>query len=215
MKAAILTSPDQWFEPYAMKLAREMDRAPLYRHHDEVQEPIDCLFILAYHQLVPEAVLKRHRFNPVVHESALPKGKGWAPLFWQVLEGESDITFTLFEAGDSADSGDVYLQRTLSLNGYELNAELREKQARTTHELCLAFFRSPAVYLPPRPQSGKSTYYPKRTPADSRLDINRSLRDQFNLLRIVDNDSYPAYFDIDGRRYRLKIEAVDESEKDQ
>lgn len=212
MKVAILTSADQWFEPYAHELAREMDQAPLYHDHRDIKEPVDCLFILAYHRLVPASILRRHRFNPVVHESALPKGKGWAPLFWQILEGKSEIVCTLFEAQGSADSGDVYLNMTLYLTGYELNKGLRDKQARMTREMCLAFYRSPEAYLPPRPQTGESSFYPKRTPADSRLDVDRSIREQFNLLRTVDNNAYPAFFDIDGYRYRLKVEAVDNSE---
>ena len=210
MKTAVLTSPNQWYVPHAETLARELGGVPIYFDHAHVEEPLDCLFILAYHRLVPDSVLKRHHFNPVIHESALPEGKGWSPLFWQILEGRSDIVFTMFEAQGSADSGEIYMQRTLSLTGYELNAELRYRQARLTHDMCLEFYRSTESFLPPHPQSGDPSYYPKRNPADSRLDIDRSIREQFNLLRIVDNEEFPAYFDIDGHRYRLKIEEVDD-----
>jgi methionyl-tRNA formyltransferase len=55
-------------------------------------------------------------------------------------------------------------------------------------------------------QSGESSFYPKRSPADSMIDINKTIIEQFNLLRIVDNERYPAYFDWLGKRYYLRIE---------
>jgi methionyl-tRNA formyltransferase len=38
------------------------------------------------------------------------------------------------------------------------------------------------------------------------LDPQKSLAEQFNILRVVDNDRYPAFFEWNGRRYNLKIE---------
>ena len=64
----------------------------------------------------------------------------------------------------------------------------------------------PAIVLSGIEQSGESTYYPRRGPEDSRLDVNKSLREQFNMLRVVDNDRYPAFFEIAGERYFLKVE---------
>jgi len=58
----------------------------------------------------------------------------------------------------------------------------------------------------PTTQSGVESFYPKRTPKDSNLDINKTIKEQFNLLRIVNNEEFPAFFEIDGHRYALKIE---------
>ena len=45
--------------------------------------------------------------------------------------------------------------------------------------------------------------------SDSRLDPDDTIAQQFNLLRVVDNERYPAFFELLGRRYILKIEAAD------
>jgi methionyl-tRNA formyltransferase len=58
------------------------------------------------------------------------------------------------------------------------------------------------------PQAGLPTYYKRRTPEDSELDPDKPLRDQFNLLRVADNDQYPAFFRHLGHKYVLKIEKV-------
>ena len=56
-----------------------------------------------------------------------------------------------------------------------------------------------------RKQEGVPSYYAKRTPKDSELNINKSIKDQINLLRTVDNDNYPAFFRYKGMKYILEI----------
>jgi methionyl-tRNA formyltransferase len=139
-----------------------------------------------------------------VHESDLPKGRGWAPLFWQILEGRNKIPIVLFEATEKMDSGDIYIKDFIKFEGHELHDEIRKKQAEKTIELCLKFLNKYGK-LKPKKQKGSPTFYRKRTPADSELNINETIKNQFNLLRIVNNDQFPAFFYYKGHKYILKI----------
>ena len=206
MKIAILTSPNQWFIPYAKELNNEIINSVLFFNHENMVDKFNIIFILSYHKLIPRKYLKQNEHNIVIHASALPHGKGWAPMFWQVLEGKNKIPFTMFEASDGIDDGDIYLQEELILNGYELNSELRDKQAKHIIKMCLEFLNNYEKYKIPKRQIGEESIYSKRNKKDSVLDINKSIKEQFNLLRIVDNESYPAFFEIDGHKYILKIE---------
>ena len=142
----------------------------------------------------------------VVHESDLPQGKGWSPLTWQILEGKSHIPVTLFEAAERVDSGPIYAQRWLEFKGHELLDELRYGQAAATRELCRWFVDNyPESAAEACEQSGEESIYPRRRPADSALDANQTFAEQFNLLRVVDNQRYPAFFDWCDRRYELTI----------
>ena len=208
MKVAILTSPNQWFIPYAEKLGHKIEHAKLFFDHQDIEENFDIIFILSYHRIIRKEYLKKHKHNIVIHASALPQGKGWAPMFWQILEGKNEIPFTMFEASFGVDDGDIYMQKSLVLTGYELNSELRKKQAEFIIDMCLDFLKNYDKYKLPVPQKGKQSFYEKRSAVDSELDINESIKDQFNLLRIVDNDAYPAFFEINGRKYILKIEEL-------
>jgi len=49
-------------------------------------------------------------------------------------------------------------------------------------------------------------YLRKRTPEDSRLDLNKTIAEQFDLLRVVDSKRFPDFFDYRGKRYLIKIE---------
>lgn len=208
MKIAILTTPNQWFVEYALLLEKQLKNSKLFLNHQDIDNSYDIVFILSYHTIIEKKYLQIHKHNIVIHASKLPKGKGWAPMFWQILENKSEIPFSMFEAGEGIDDGDIYMQKTLSLSGYELNHELREKQAMFIIQMCLEFITNYQDRKLPKKQSGLESFYVKRTNQDSKLDINKSIKEQFNLLRIVDNENYPAFFYKDGHKYTLQIHEV-------
>ncbi|WP_434637945.1 methionyl-tRNA formyltransferase [Sulfurimonas sp. NW7] len=209
MKIAILTSQNQWFIPYAEELNKKIQNSKLFFNHFLINDNFDILFILSYHKIIEEKYLKNNKHNIVVHASDLPAGKGWAPMFWQILEGKNDIVFSMFEASNGVDDGDIYMKKTLHLDGDELNHELRDKQALFTIDMCLEFINNYEIYKHPKAQKGEESFYPKRSTKDSELDIQKTINEQFNLLRIVDNEEYPAFFYKNGQKYILKIEKAD------
>ena len=170
----------------------------------------DFFFCLGLGQLMPDAVRGRFKHVLVVHESDLPNGRGWSPLTWQILEGENGIPVTLFEAEADVDSGPIYAQQWMQFEGHELIDELRAAQASATRELCRWFVDEyPESAQQAQSQSGAPTYYQRRRPADSELDVEKSLADQFNQLKVVDNERYPAFFTMHGEQYVLRIKRAD------
>ncbi|MDB4346482.1 UDP-2,4-diacetamido-2,4,6-trideoxy-beta-L-altropyranose hydrolase [bacterium] len=175
--------------------------------HDPAQLSTgDVCLLLSCSRLITAERLALHRHNLVVHESALPKGKGWSPMSWQILESAENIPVTLFEAIPQLDAGDIYLQKTIKLNGNELSEDWRNIQGNTTIQMLLHWFDNYAsLIVNSRSQSGMASNYSKRTPRDSELDVTKSISEQFSLLRIVDNKSYPAHFFLNNCKYTLLI----------
>ena len=207
MKIQVLVdNPNSWILPYAKQLVSKIHdefgiSASLLHLHEEVKKG-DLLFLLACEQLFKKLDYNTH--NLVIHESDLPKGKGWSPLTWQILEGKNNIPITLFEAETTVDAGAIYLQDVIALSGHELLTEIKHQQGLKTIELILQFIRKRAT-ISGKDQEGESTFYAKRGPKDSQLDLHKSIDEQFNLLRVVDNERYPAYFIKDGYKYTIKI----------
>lgn len=199
---------NSWIVPYVKKLKLLLDEAQhetkIIHLYEDIEEG-DLAFFLGCETIVKQNILALHSNNLIVHESRLPKGKGWSPLTWQILEGKNVIPITLIEADSKVDSGDIYFQDEIVLQGHELLPEIRHFQGEYTIKLVLRFVNQyPEVFG--TKQEGESTYYSKRTPKDSELDINKTIKEQFNLLRVVDNERYPAFFLLDGVRYYIKIE---------
>ncbi|MDE3742217.1 formyltransferase family protein [Maribacter polysaccharolyticus] len=207
MKIQILVdNPYSWILPYSKQLILEIYnefglKATLLHKHEDVVKG-DLLFLLACEKIFKNLDYNSH--NLVIHESDLPKGKGWSPLTWQILEGKNKIPITLFEAAVAVDAGKIYLQDYIELVGHELLTEIKHQQGLKTIELIIKFIRN-KTRISGKSQKGVSTYYTKRGPNDSALDIHKSIDEQFNLLRIVDNDRYPAFFEKNGQKYIIKI----------
>ena len=207
-KIAILTSKTSCYVSYVQELISDLKvkgyKVKLIFDANDSRTSYDVVFILSYFNIVSEEFLEKHKYNLVVHASALPKGRGWSPLFWQTLEGKEKIPIVLFEANRGVDEGPIYIKDYICLKGHELHDEIRRIQAEKTAELCKNFLKDHKKIVPKK-QKGKATYYRKRAPKDSELNINKTIKEQFNLLRIVNNEEFPAFFYYRGQKYELHV----------
>jgi methionyl-tRNA formyltransferase len=210
-RITILVDNDSWVLPYAQELEKELAvlscPVRLIRESKDIDEGW-INFMLGCTRIVGADLLKKNQHNLVVHESDLPRGRGFAPMAWQIIEGKNEIPICLIEAEAEADTGVIWIKDEIKLSGTELCDEWRVRQGEKTVELCKRFVTEYGSIIP-HPQEGEPSWYPRRRPADSRLDVKISIEEQFNLLRTVDSERYPAFFDLAGRRYLIKIEPVD------
>lgn len=208
LNIGIVVDADSWFVQYTGELVKLLiaqgHKVAIVNNHREITSQKDIVFFLSYGKVVEKQFLSRNKHNIAVHESALPEGKGWSPLTWQVLEGKNKIPITLFEAEERVDSGSVYFQDTIELEEHELVDEMRKKQAQKTMNLIMKFMEN-YDSLKGKAQRGKETFYPRRTPENSELKLDKTIEEQINLLRVVDNEKYPAFFNYKGHKYLLKI----------
>ncbi|MCL1093799.1 formyltransferase family protein [Shewanella kaireitica] len=203
----VLVDNDSWILPYAKDLVDELNKldknATLAQHHDAVNAG-DVCFFLGCTKIAAPSLLSKNKFNLVVHESALPQGKGFAPIAWQILEGQNEIPVCLIEACDDVDAGDIWLTDTITLNGTELACEWRELQGLISIKLAVRFVNEFGS-LVPKKQTGQVSFYPRRRASDSELDVSKTLAELIPLLRTVDNEDYPAFFEHEGCKYKLEI----------
>ena len=89
----------------------------------------------------------------------------------------------------------------------ELIEEMRKLQGKKTIELCKRYLDEDKPELGIS-QIGEPSYYRRRTSKDSNLNMDKSLAEQFDLLRTVDNKRYPAYFKFRGHTYSLEIKKI-------
>lgn len=166
----------------------------------------EIVFVLGYTRILPESFIKTNHAVLIVHESKLPKYRGFAPVQWQILNNKKKITNSLVLLGknEKVDSGKVILQNLISLQGNELYDEIREYQFNSTYKLIKKFLNNYPNFKTKK-QKGKSSFLRKRTPEDSEININKSLKSQFNLLRISNNEEWPAFFFYKNNKYILKI----------
>ncbi len=164
----------------------------------------DVVFVLGYTKKLSNKFLKNNILTLLVHESNLPYGRGSAPIQWQILKNKKNIKICLIMVDKKLDCGDIILKDQMIFKGDELNGEIREKQAKYTLKIINNFLKKYPKFIRKK-QKGLPTYFRKRNELDSKLNINKSIKKQFNLLRICDNENYPAYFVFKSNKYKLKI----------
>jgi|SRR6185312_3505082 len=167
----------------------------------------DLLFLISCSEIINARDRANYQKTLVVHASDLPNGRGWSPHIWQIVEGAREITLTLLEAEGKVDSGPIWKKLRVTIQATWLYDEINKALFDVELELmdyAVASFNS---IMPIEQDAGvEPTYYPKRTPENSRVDPNRSIAEQFDQIRVCDPARFPAFFELRGHKYRLIVE---------
>ncbi|WP_168016894.1 formyltransferase family protein [Halomonas salinarum] len=170
----------------------------------------DILFLVSCSQIIDAKHRDKYQHVLVLHASDLPKGRGWSPHIWALLEGAKTITVSLLDAEDSVDTGAIWAKRTFEVPAHALHDEIHERLFETELALMDEALLLVAEGKPPAPQSSEvePSYYPKRSPADSEVDPAQPLSELFNTIRVMDPARYPAYFQLYGHIYTIEMKKV-------
>lgn len=169
----------------------------------------DILFLISCNELIKSDIRDRFQKTLLIHASDLPNGKGWSPQVWGAIEDKKELCVTLLEAAEKVDSGDIWKKIRVPLEGHELYDEINELIFLTELKLLdFAVENFHTIQPQEQPAANNITIYPKRTPADSEIDINKSIKDQFNLIRISDPERYPAFFEHRGHKYLIMLKKI-------
>lgn len=194
-----------WIEQWAQQFSSTAS-VSIHRDSSELQGG-DFLFLVSCHQIIRKPTRDLFRYTLVLHASALPNRRGMSPHIWTVLAGESKITLSMLNAEDQLDSGDIWHQIDINLSGQEIFSEINDKLFSAELEMLTWAIQNCESSLP-RPQVGVPSFCRKRTPEDSRIDPQKSIAEQFDLLRVADPERYPAFFEQHGRKFRIRIDPM-------
>ncbi len=193
-----------------MSAQRGVHQVELIRRKSEISGG-DILFLISCAEIVGVAERSAYRTTLVLHASDLPRGRGWSPHIWQLLEGANDITLSLLEAEDKVDSGRIWKRIKFPVPKHALWDEINARLFDVEIEL-IDFAVSEYEQICPTAQDStvEPSFYPRRTPADSQVDPSQSIASQFDLIRVCDPNRFPAFFELHGTKYKLILEKIDD-----
>lgn len=139
------------------------------------------------------------------HNSLLPKYRGGAPLVWAMINGESDVGFTIFYLSEKMDDGPIVFQGKATVDPTDYVANMLQKIEslvdRTFPDVWDELVRGEAPRL--AQDDAQATFCTQRTPDHGRIDWNRPARDVFNFVRAQSHPYPGAFFDANGRRVHI------------
>ena len=181
--------------------------------YEEIDETSDIVFLSGVHYIVPEVYLNKPKYGVYCfHESPLPEGRGSAPIHWAVSNNRPNLTVSLFQANAKIDKGFIVTQVNVPITITDVYEDLENKRLegiKLAFEVLLEELSEGCIVL--RRQTGSSSYNKKRSITNSELDVNKTLAELWNHIRVCDNDKFPAYFKVGDKKIIINYKVEDDS----
>ncbi len=146
----------------------------------------DLLVVVAYGQILPQALLDLPRFGCLnVHTSLLPKYRGAAPIQWAIADGEDETGVTIMQMDAGLDTGPILSTRRTPILPMDDSQILHDRLAQLGAELLaetIPDFIAGKILPQPQPTEG-STYAAKIKKEDAHIDWNLPAQKIWNRLR--------------------------------
>jgi methionyl-tRNA formyltransferase len=158
----------------------------------------DFIFIPHWSYLIDKNIFLN--WNCVVfHMTDLPFGRGGSPLQNLIIRGYKETKVSAIRVSKGLDTGDVYLKKSLDLNGTA--QEIFIKATDVIHDMILEIIEENPT---PIPQSGEITLFQRRKPEDGNLYPLSSNIEIYDYIRMLDCEGYPpAFIETDHFRYEF------------
>jgi len=181
---------------------------------NDIDDTFDIVFGTGIYQLIKEPYLSLPAYGMVFfHETPLPEGKGNSPIQWTVFNKRPNLTVTAFKATEGMDAGAILYQYNIpisSLDTLEILDNKRNIGIKKCFEGILEELKQGFIVL--RTQTGQDSISAKRTPDDSELDPDEILLSLWDQIRVCDNNNFPAFFKLEGKKIILRYEVEDLSQ---
>ena len=146
----------------------------IYKNQIKEAAP-ELLFIVGLSQLVDRDIIEIPKYGCVgFHPTKLPHGRGRAPLAWLILN-EKEGAATFFNIDDGADSGDIYVQETYSIDDEDdvtsICAKLDQSIIKALDKWLPTIGNEKPIGVPQK--DSEATYYARRAPLDGFLDMSQ------------------------------------------
>ena len=146
----------------------------------------DAIIVVGYGRIIPQWMIDLPRLgNLNLHASLLPKYRGAAPIQWAIASGESVTGVTTMRIDAGLDTGDILMQREISIDAEDTAETLGPRLAAMGADLMVETLRGLETgQVQPTPQDHlRASLAPILKKEDGRMDFSRSANDLFNRLR--------------------------------
>jgi methionyl-tRNA formyltransferase len=146
----------------------------------------DAIIVVGYGRIIPQWMIDLPRFgNLNLHGSLLPKYRGAAPIQWAIAFGESVTGVTTMRIDAGLDTGDILMQREMSIGPDDTAETLGPRLAVIGAELMIETLRgleSGQLHATPQDHA-RATLAPILKKEDGRMDFTRPAAELYNRLR--------------------------------
>lgn len=146
------------------------------------------IFFFHWNWLVTSDIFSQHECV-CFHMTDVPYGRGGSPLQNLIKAGHTSTKLTALRMVKEMDAGPVYAKRDMSLEGSAQEIYLRAGALSIDIAKWMV-----ATEPTPTPQTGEVTLFKRRTPEQSALPTDGTLKSIYDHIRMLDAPTYPHAF---------------------
>lgn len=164
---------------------------------------LDAMFVMGWRKIISSEILNASKLGCFgIHCSLLPKYRGNAPFTWPIIMGEKKTGTTLFKMDETADTGDIVIQKKCEILENDTGGTLQEKLFELSIKMLrevLPSFRNGKIPLITQKHEGFS-YFGPRKPEDGIIDWNKTSMELYNFIRALAPPFPMAFTSYNGRK---------------
>ena len=201
---SVFTQPDKPFgrkaelKPSEIKKFAQSKNIPIYqpykiREKEAIDQLIlgnpDVLVVVAYGQILPEAVLRIPKIACInLHASLLPLYRGASPIQAAILNGDEQTGLTSMYIAEGLDDGDLLKSKELIIDQDETGGSLHDRLAALGPELLIESLNLLSIGQAPREEQDhdQATHVSKLSRSDGEIDWNKSAESIERKIRAFD-----------------------------
>ena len=148
---------------------------------------IDFILCIKWRYMISEELINETKYGGfVIHDSLLPKYRGFAPLNWAIIKDETEVGATFFKIADEMDAGPIISQKKLFINENEYISTIEKKMVSIYREIIyenISKIRNENKFFPQNEE--EATYCCMRRPEDSKIEWTKSAKEIHNFVRAL------------------------------
>lgn len=151
----------------------------------------DLIIVMGWRTIIPSEILKIPELGCVaVHESLLPKYRGFAPVNWAIINGEKETGVSLFFLDEGIDSGDIIDQKVIQIGPNDSAPKIYKRTLKASINILIENLDAIKKGDVERHEQDHelATYTSTRIPEDGQISWNNSALEIHNFVRAL---SYP------------------------
>lgn len=146
----------------------------------------DAIIVVGYGRIIPQWMLDLPLLGNInLHASLLPKYRGAAPIQWAIAQGETFTGVTTMKIDAGLDTGDILLQREISIASDDTAETLAPKLAAVGASVTVETLRGlqTGSIQPRRQNDSQATLAPILKKEDGLINFSQPAREILNRLR--------------------------------
>lgn len=162
----------------------------------------DICFVMGWYYIISEELLYRVPGGVIgIHNSLLPRHRGFAPVVWSMISGENETGFSVFSFDRGMDTGVIWYQQKVSIDEGDYVSDVLDK---INNEIDKFFDNNFLDILKGKVKPWKqcetnASYGARRTEADGKIDWSKSAQEIYNFIR-AQSKPYPGAYAFYGEQ---------------